>query len=85
MPKLISDYGRRNDGRYPPIDPVVLARQQFGRDQPKENFDAAVQAKEMFTQWVDDVLLARKDHNVIPILIFPQSFGKPKYRGNVST
>ncbi|KAI9794231.1 MAG: hypothetical protein M1816_006157 [Peltula sp. TS41687] len=85
MPKLISDYGRQNDGRYPPIDPVVLARQEFGRKLPKEKFDAAVEAKDMFTRWVDEVLLARNDSDVIPILIFPQSFGKPKYRGNPTT
>lgn len=81
MPKFFSDYAEQNDGREPFIDPVVRDRQEFGRSQSKESFDAAVQAKEMFSKWVNDFLLATEvDGKIIPILIFPQSFGRPNYR-----
>ncbi|KAI9670874.1 MAG: hypothetical protein M1817_003759 [Caeruleum heppii] len=78
--KFLADFRLTNGGRLPFIDPIVLARQQFGRQQTREAFLAAVRAKSVFAQWIRDVLLAVDDARTTPILVFPQSFGLPSYR-----
>lgn len=85
MPRFFSDYAAQNDGRQPFLDPVMAGRLEFGRKQPQSAYDAAVQAKDMFTKWVDDALFATNDdEHTIPILIFPQSWGQPNYRDVVA-
>ncbi|KAI9841235.1 MAG: hypothetical protein M1837_000900 [Sclerophora amabilis] len=77
---FLKDYREKSGGRTPFIDPLVLSRQRFGRDQTRETFDMAMEARAVFSQWVTEVLLRTADSEEIPILVFPQSFGTPNYR-----
>ncbi|KAI9846951.1 MAG: hypothetical protein M1838_001087 [Thelocarpon superellum] len=77
---FIREYRKQNDNRSPFIEPVIRERQQFGREQTEETFDAAVRCGTSFSKWVNEVLLTSADPDEIPLLLFPQSFGIPNYR-----
>ena len=77
---FIADYKAANNGRSPSIDPVVKARQDHGRQITRPQYEAAVQSATTFSQWVKDVLLAKSEEDELPLLIFPQSWGRPDYR-----
>lgn len=38
---------------------------------------------EVFAEWAKAVLFATEDEDSIPILIFPQSSGRPSYRDTI--
>ncbi|KAI9748793.1 MAG: hypothetical protein M4579_007117 [Chaenotheca gracillima] len=77
---FLTDHQARKDGRAPFIDPLVLSRHRFGREQTRESYEAAVHAGAAFSGWVRDVLFVTEDADETPLLIFPQSFGIPRYR-----
>lgn len=78
---FIDMYQDRNNGKIPFIDPIVKARLDFGRKlRPTQAVDAT-QSADMFSKWVKEVLFETADIKTeLPLLIFPQSWGRPEYR-----
>ena len=77
---FIADFRAANKGRSPFIDPVVQGRQAHGRHTTTAEYTAAMRSAEMFSDWVKETLFAQTDENELPLLIFPQSWGRPNYR-----
>ena len=77
---FIADYQAAHDGRKPFIEPLVQARQEYGRQITTSEYEEAVESLKMFSNWVLDVLFATSDAAEIPLLLFPQSWGRPDYR-----
>lgn len=77
---FITDYQAAHDGRKPFIEPIVQARQEYGRQITAVEYEKAVVSLKMFSKWVLDVLFATSDAAEIPLLLFPQSWGQPDYR-----
>lgn len=77
---FIADFRAANQGRSPFIDPVVKARQAHGRQISSTQNADAMETAQMFSKWVKETLLAQSDKSELPLLVFPQSWGRPEYR-----
>lgn len=77
---FIADYQTAHDGRKPFIEPLVQARQEYGRQITASEYEQAAESLKMFSKWILDVLFATSDAAEVPLLLFPQSWGQPDYR-----
>ena len=78
---FIASYKATHNGKTPFVDPIVKARHNYGRQVTASQFAAAVESARMFSKWVCNVLFATSDAQAkLPLLIFPQSWGRPDYR-----
>lgn len=85
---FIANFKAHHRGREPYFDPVVKARHERGREMTAFGYENAVKSAEVFGQWCRDVLFAPgtygADGDEFPLLVFPQSRGKPDYRHDTS-
>lgn len=77
---FIADFKAANNGRSPFIDSVVKARQDHGRSLTTLQYETAVKSAKVFSQWFNEIVLAKSAEDEFPLLIFPQSWGSPDYR-----
>lgn len=77
---FISEYKAANNGRLPFIDPIVKARQDYGRKITASQYVDAVESAKMFSTWIRNILFSASSAAEFPLLIFPQSWGRPDYR-----
>ena len=77
---FIADFRAANNTHTPFIDPTVAARQIHGRTLTPEQYQAALQSAQIFSQWFRSVVLAKLTSDDFPVLIFPQTWGIPMYR-----
>lgn len=82
---FIANYKAANNGRSPFIDSVVKARQDHGRTTTTLQHETAVQSAKVFSQWVREIVFAKTSEDEFPLLIFPQSWGTPRYRDEPDT
>lgn len=80
---FIADYQAIHNGRKPFIEPLVLARQAYGRKITPSEYTEAIESLQKFSQWILNILFATSSPAEIPILIIPQSQGRPDYRDTV--
>ena len=77
---FIADFKTANNGRLPFIDPIVKARQDFGRSTTTLQNESAIESAKVFSQWIRETLFAKTAEDEFPLLVFPQSWGSPAYR-----
>lgn len=85
---FIADYRAKNSGRTPFIEPITKARLDYGAKVDKHELEASLRTSNSYGVWLRDVLFGPSSSNSssvaaqseIPLLIFPQSWGIPKYR-----
>ena len=81
---FIADFKAANNGRAPFIDPNVKVLQQYGRNTTAAEYEAAIESAMMFSKWVREAFFSTIDpasgEDVFPLLVFPQSWGRPSYR-----
>ncbi|KXJ89072.1 amidase signature domain-containing protein [Microdochium bolleyi] len=87
---FIQDFKRVHDGRRPYIEPTTQARLEYGRDLPGKEYEESVRALHLFGEWVYTHLLAVRrrrqgEQQTIPLLVYPQSWGVPRYRDEVTS
>lgn len=81
MNLFIASYKATRHGKAPFVDPIVKARHDHGRQITASQFAAAVESAKLFSKWVCDVLFATSDAQAeFPLLLLPQSWGRPDYR-----
>lgn len=85
MSPFIASYKASQFRKSPFIDPIVKARHDHGRQITASQFAAAVKSAKVFSKWVCNILFATSDAQAeIPLLIFPQSRGRPDYRDTLA-
>ena len=81
---FIQAYREKSNGEFPSFDPIVKARHSYGRALGPMQVVKAIQSKDVFGKWVNEVLLAPTSDDdaktEFPLLIFPQSWGTPDHR-----
>ncbi|XXG95212.1 hypothetical protein Hte_001472 [Hypoxylon texense] len=89
---FVQEYQTAKSGRMPFIEPITKARLDYGSKVSKADYDIAIAALKTYATWVNEVLLpspsstsytqtdTRTDTVTIPLLIYPQSWGTPRYR-----
>lgn len=77
---FIADFRTANQGRSPFIDPIVKARQDHGRQISTAQNAAAMETAKIFSALVKRSLLAQSNESELPLLVFPQSWGRPEHR-----
>lgn len=82
---FIASHKATRYGKTPFVDPIVKARHDHGRQITPSQFAAAVESAKVFSKWVCKVLFATSDaHAEIPLLLYPQSWGRPDYRDDLA-
>ncbi|ETS75888.1 hypothetical protein PFICI_12832 [Pestalotiopsis fici W106-1] len=78
------DYSSRH-GKRPFIEEITQRRLRHGQNVSDSEFQASVDALEAFSGWVNRVLLPSPvtDDDEVPILVYPQTWGKPQYRNDL--
>ncbi|KAI0016845.1 amidase signature domain-containing protein [Xylariomycetidae sp. FL0641] len=71
--------------RTPFIEPITASRVAYGASVGQEEYEASVSALQTYASWINEVLLPGPPVNgledaEIPVLIYPQSWGRPWYR-----
>ncbi|KAK6212264.1 hypothetical protein LQW54_005395 [Pestalotiopsis sp. IQ-011] len=74
-------------GKMPFIEQSTSKRLAYGASVSGPEMQASFKALEAFSGWINDVLLPRPssdaDDGVVPILVYPQTWGKPSYRDDL--
>lgn len=82
---FIADYEAKNHGVTPWIDTIVRKRFDAARvGVSLEDYENALKQADIFSDWVHSELF-KCEPDETPILIFPQSFGRPEYRDETPT
>lgn len=81
---FVREYHLRH-GKKPFIEEITQRRLDYGREVSKDELTQAARANRLFSTWVNEVLLPRPatDEDEIPILVYPQSWGTPRYRNDL--
>lgn len=71
--------------KMPFIEQSTSRRLAYGASVSESEIQASFKALEAFSGWVNDVLLPppSSDDDVVPILVYPQTWGKPSYRDDL--
>ncbi|KAI1775841.1 amidase signature domain-containing protein [Hypoxylon cercidicola] len=88
---FVQEYQGAHSGRMPFIEPITKARLDYGSKVSRTDYDRSVTALRTYATWVNEVLLppasstsgTETDTVIIPLLIYPQSWGVPRYRDEV--
>ncbi|CAJ2512580.1 Uu.00g055950.m01.CDS01 [Anthostomella pinea] len=83
---FIKDYQAARS-RAPFIEPITKARLDYGAGIPKAVYEQSVAALKTYATWVNEVLLPLPssedtEGTTIPLLVYPQSWGRPQYRND---
>ena len=85
---FLKDYRVVNGGRMPFIEPIIKERLDYGARVSAADRKKSEAARQAFATWVNSTLLPNPSGSVgddeMPILIYPQSQGRPQYRDEVS-
>ncbi|KAI1073408.1 amidase signature domain-containing protein [Whalleya microplaca] len=85
---FICDYQATHDGQVPFIEPITKARLEYGANVSDADYSNSVEALKTYASWVNETLLpshySQSGYNVVPLLIYPQSWGLPRYRDEVT-
>ncbi|KAJ1326922.1 amidase [Microdochium nivale] len=92
---FIRAFGQKHGGRRPYIEPTTRARLEYGRDVTVREYDESVRTLGLFGEWVSTHLLPSspppgsqeeedRQGQTIPLLVYPQSWGVPRYRDEVA-
>lgn len=80
---FINTYAASHAGLHPEISPIVQKRHDYGRSLPVAEIARHLDAMAVFAHWVENVLFGPPDEEAITLLVFPQSFGVPRYRDDI--
>ncbi|KAI1383779.1 amidase signature domain-containing protein [Hypoxylon trugodes] len=85
---FVREYQATHSGRMPFIEAITKARLDYGAKVSKEDYDRSVESLKTYATWVNEVLLpsrsATSETDIVPLLIYPQSWGVPHYRDEVA-
>lgn len=74
-------------GQPPFIEATTKARLDYGASISDEELQDSIKAFESFANWVNEVLLphpSSAEGQEIPLLVYPQSWGRPQYRDDLA-
>ena len=83
LDQFIHDHRAKFDGKDPRISDLVSRRLDHGRNVATEEISDALKAMQAFSAWIETTLFGSYDQDATTILIFPQSCGRPEYRGDI--
>ncbi|KAI1103862.1 amidase signature domain-containing protein [Jackrogersella minutella] len=88
---FVQDYQAAHSGRMPFIEAITKARLEYGARVSETDYEESVATLTTYATWVHEVLLPppstspnTSNTHTIPLLVYPQSWGTPHYRDDVS-
>lgn len=87
---FVKEYQTAHSNRVPFIEPITKARLDYGSKVSRADYNISAAALKTYATWVNEIFVpppsstcAGTDTVTIPLLIYPQSWGVPRYRDEI--